>query len=647
MRRLFCLGAAVCTVFFAAFAGAQAPAPQDAIPPKYPVTHFASYGQINDPILSPDGSKVAFRVYRDSKWLLLIHNLFEKDQASRLLALGDGDLNWVRWAGNERLVIGMGNTSKFEGEDVYVTRAYVLDIATKGVRMIGRPSGSFDGDDIIYIAPDGSYALQSTARSIYDWPEVNKVDLTTNRIDRIQRQREGIFAWEADTDGVLRVGTGVDDVGRLKIVYRSSAADSFRSILRIDPRISDNQYERFWFSIGSDIGYLQTSSQSGRSAIYKYDWKAQKLLETIYANDKVDVDTMWTDYKTGLPQAAVYTDDRYHVKWFDPERQRLQEQLEQSVGNKYAFVVDRARDSEAKVIWVGSASSPGNFYYFLPEVGKMQRIAAISPNLKDAQLAPVEYVSFKARDGMDIPAYTTWPVGRGRNNLPMIIMPHGGPHARDAWEYDYLAQFLANRGYVVVQPNFRGSSGYGKAFEEKGYGQWGRAMQDDLTDAARWMISRKAADAKRVCMFGWSYGGYAAQVAAFKTEGLYRCAASVAGVSDLDSFQKLDRRRFDSKTFKEQKESVRGPDGKTDIDSVSPLKQVAQVSIPLFLAHGDKDGRVDVRQSRRMFEALTKAGKTTEYYEFAKGDHSLSEEKHRAVLLTKLEAFLSKYNPAD
>jgi dipeptidyl aminopeptidase/acylaminoacyl peptidase len=200
---------------------------------------------------------------------------------------------------------------------------------------------------------------------------------------------------------------------------------------------------------------------------------------------------------------------------------------------------------------------------------------------------------------------------------------------------------------VVVQPNFRGSSGYGKAYEEKGYGQWGRAMQDDLTDAARWMIGNKSADAKRICMFGWSYGGYAAQVAAFKTEGLYRCSASVAGISDLAADLKQDRRRFNAKTFKQQKQTVRGPDGKVDIDSVSSLKQVASIAIPLFLAHGEDDGRVDVKQSRRIYEAARRAGKAVEYYEYPKGDHGLSDEKQRADLLTRLEAFLTKYNPAN
>jgi acetyl esterase/lipase len=645
MRDLFRLTALLWVIAFSAVA--QTPNAKETIPPKYPVMYFAAYGQFIDPILSPNGRKVAFRVYRDSKWLLLIHSLFDKAADPKLIGLGDGDLNWVQWAGNERLVFGIGTDSKFEGKDIYVTRPFVLDVATNSSHIVGRQAGNFDGDDIIYIAADGSYVLHSIAQSIYDWPDVNKVDLTTNKIERIQKQREGIYAWEADNDGVLRSGTGVDTTGRFKTIYRSNADDDFKIIPRIDFKLDDNQYEQLWFTIGSDIGYVQTSSQTGRSAIYKYDWKNQKILESVMANDKVDIYMMWIHYKTGLPLAGIYIDERYHIKWLDPERQTLQDALEKSVGNKYAFVVDQARDSEAKIIWVGSASSPGSYYYFLPENGTMQRLAQISPDLKDAQLSPVEHLSFKARDGLDIPVYITWPVGRTKENLPMIIMPHGGPHARDAWDYNFLAQFLANRGYVVVQPNFRGSSGYGKSFEEKGYGQWGRAMQDDLTDAARWMINRKSADAKRICMFGWSYGGFAAQVAAFKTEALYRCAASVAGVSDLAAFLKLDQRRFSAKTYKQQKQTLRGADGKADIDSVSSIKHVTSVSIPLFLAHGEKDRRVDVKQSRRMYDVMIKAGKTVEYYEYLKGDHSLSDEKHRADLLGKLEAFLSKYNPAD
>jgi dipeptidyl aminopeptidase/acylaminoacyl peptidase len=421
----------ICTAALAQTSSAP-PVAATAIPPKYPVTHFAAYGKYLDPILSPDGRSVAYRVYRGGKWLLLVHQLFQKEGNSNLFGVGEGDLNWVQWAGNDRLVFGVGSLRNFGESELYFTRPYVLDVATKASRLIGHIKGSFDGDDIIYIAPDGSYVLHSTAHSVTDWPEVNKVDLTTNKIERIQRQRLGIYTWNADEDGVLRSGTGVDDAGNLKIIYRSSASDDFKPIPRITSKSDDNQYEQFWFAIGSDIGYIQTSSQTGRSAIYKYDWKNQTILEPVFANDLVDVDTMWVSHKTGLPVAGFYTDDRYHIKWFDPEKQAFQQQLEESVGNKYAFVVDRARDTEAKVIWVGSASSPGSYYYFNSESGTLRRIAEIAPTLKDAKLAAVEHVRFKARDGLEIPAYITWPVGRARENLPMIMMPHGGPHARDA-----------------------------------------------------------------------------------------------------------------------------------------------------------------------------------------------------------------------
>ena len=615
-------------------------------PPKYPVEAFASYGNFSDPKLSPDGKRMTSRLYRDGKWQLLVHGLYRSGGGTKGYSLGDGELLWSRWAGNDIVLFGLRQTIKFYGEDVQTTRAYALNLATGKLDVVGKLKADFDGDNVIFVARDGSYVLLSTARSPWDWPQVSKVDLATFKIEIVQKSRWGVWQWDADADGVIRLGIGTSDLGRIKFYYRSKAGEDLKLVAKIDPNKVDVQFEDGWFSTGSDIGYIQTSTQSGRSAIYKYNWIEDKILEPVLENPKVDIESFYVD-DAGKPVFATYADDRYRIHWFDDAQRVQQEQLEKAVGDKYAFVADKARDTEAKIVWVGSASNPGSYYFYDPAAGVMNRIVSVSDKLKGARLARVTYERYRARDGLEVPAYVTWPAGKAPSALPMIVMPHGGPHARDVWEYDYLAQFLANRGYLVVQPNFRGSSGFGKSYEEKGYGQWGRAMQDDIDDAARWLIDRKIADPKRVCMFGWSFGGYAAQVAAFRPGGIYRCAASVAGVSDLVSFDGSDRRRFDAKTYKRQKESVRGPDGKADIASVSSLKNIDKISIPLFLAHGSKDERVSVRQSRSLDDALTKAGKVHEYYEIKDGDHSLSEEKDRAFLLTKLEAFLTKYNPAD
>jgi dipeptidyl aminopeptidase/acylaminoacyl peptidase len=225
-------------------------------------------------------------------------------------------------------------------------------------------------------------------------------------------------------------------------------------------------------------------------------------------------------------------------------------------------------------------------------------------------------------------------------------MPHGGPFARDEWSYDVWAQFLANRGYLVLQPNFRGSTGYGKNFVEKGLGQWGRAMQDDIDDGVKWLVDQGKADPKRVCIMGASFGGYAAMWAAARNPDIYRCAISFAGISDVDAMLKYDRKSFSApRYYRNWRDRVQG-DKKFDLDSVSPLTAVNRISIPLLIAHGGKDENVPPSQSRKLHEALVKAGKKDEFVVYDEEKHGFEDPKNHIDFLKRVDAFLDAHNPA-
>jgi dipeptidyl aminopeptidase/acylaminoacyl peptidase len=254
---------------------------------------------------------------------------------------------------------------------------------------------------------------------------------------------------------------------------------------------------------------------------------------------------------------------------------------------------------------------------------------------------PVRTIRFKARDGLEIPAVLTLPAGKEARALPVVVMPHGGPFARDDEQWDFWAQFLAERGYAVIQPNFRGSSGFGSAFAAKGRGQWGLAMQDDLNDALAELVRQGIADPKRAAIFGGSYGGYAALRAAQRDGALYRCAISFAGVSDLDALIRYDSSFLNSGAGRDWLRN-QAP----DLKSVSPINFPEQFSIPVLLVHGKADKSVPVKQSREMADALKKAGKAVRYVEQPLGDHFMSREEDRVALLREVEAFLKQYNPA-
>jgi dipeptidyl aminopeptidase/acylaminoacyl peptidase len=240
----------------------------------------------------------------------------------------------------------------------------------------------------------------------------------------------------------------------------------------------------------------------------------------------------------------------------------------------------------------------------------------------------------------------TLPKGRPATNLPLILMPHGGPFERDHRSYDALVQFLANRGYAVLQPQFRGSTGQGKDFVAKGYGEWGRRMQDDLDDGVDWLVRSGQVDPNRVCIVGASYGGYAAMWGAIRNPDRYRCAASMAGVSDLPKMIRYDRRLFSAtRYFKEWRSKVEG-EKNVDLRTVSPINFADRLKIPIFIAHGEKDENVPPEQSRAMVAALTKARADVSSKFYPDDSHGWDKTEDLHDWLARLEAFLARHNPA-
>jgi dipeptidyl aminopeptidase/acylaminoacyl peptidase len=281
-----------------------------------------------------------------------------------------------------------------------------------------------------------------------------------------------------------------------------------------------------------------------------------------------------------------------------------------------------------------------------------QKLTVITPGrtqIKPGDIGEVITIEYKAGDGLKIPALITWPASvpaDQRKNLPLVVMPHGGPSSYDSIGFDWLAQYLANEGYAVLQPNFRGSAGFGKAFREAGYGQWGRKMQSDITDGVNAMIKMGWADKERVCIVGWSYGGYAALAGGALTPDLYKCVVSVAGVSNLRDMLYTEAKDHgpNSLSVKYWKELIGDPDKDAKaIDAVSPALLAASFKAPVLLIHGTEDTVVPSRQSNMMDEALRRADKAVDYVKIKGDDHSLVDNASRRTALTKIGEFLATY----
>ena len=634
MRVSLLLGALAFTA--SAYPSCAAPLP-DAVPAEV----FASLPLIDDPKLSPDGTKLAGKIAVKGKQMLLVQSLFGQSKPAAL-AQGKLDINWWNWVNDDWLVVGAGDDITLYGEDRYATTIYGVSADMKKVNAVDPARTGVHADDVIWYAPDGSSrVLLSKETGILDesdwYPSVFDVDLSTGHAKMVVYSQEGVWDWHADGAGNVRYGIIWRDGKKRGIVYRASGSGNFRRVM-FQKSEKDSVPEPLLFK--PDGGAIAVDDADGRDAIYEMELPTFKLGRKLFGDAHYDVDKIVFNDAANQLIGARIVDKRPRYEWFDPDLKEIQSALDKTLGPGNSRIISWSRDRKKLLVRVGEPSQAGAIYYWNTDGARMDRIAWNNPVLKDRKLSPVSTVEYKARDGTPIEAVLTLPRGREPKALPLIVMPHGGPGARDAEEYDWWVQFLAEQGYAVIQPNYRGSIGYGTAFHDLGKGQWGLRMQDDLLDAITYLGEQGIADPKRVCIVGASYGGYAAMRGAQRDGAFYRCAVSYAGLSDLGAMLRYDRNLFGSEAADYWKSQV------TDLAAVSPRFHAAEFGVPILIAHGVEDKRVPVKQSRMLVAELQKAGKPHEYLEQKLGDHHFTRAEDRLEFLKRLKAFLDKYNPA-
>lgn len=639
-------------VFLASMLWAALPAVVSAQAPAEPVAltkptaaDFGALPFMNFPEMSPDGSRMAARGHVDGRTVMIVSTLSATQTTSVALPLfPDHQLDWYRWAGNGKLLVSISRLSDFQGEEVRVTRVVVMDIATRKTFMAGPKTQGVDGDDVIYVDPDGAYMLLSTQATVYDYPSVHRIELATGKSRQIVAQSEYVWRWFTDKSGVVRGGVGHQN-GNWWVVYRSGGEGPFKRTIQRKAGGGGTEVDRFEPMAGQDGGYAVATSPAGRFALYRYDFRTDALGEMVYENPSVDID----DYDIaadGKLRAIYYTDEHGMIEWFDPALKAFQARLNKALPGSIVRIVSSNRDRTRYLVWAGASDDPGRYFMFDKTTNVMSLAFAPFDRLADKQLATMKPVRYKARDGLEIRGYLTLPPGRDPKKLPMVVMPHGGPFARDQLGYDPWAQFLASKGYAVLQPNFRGSTGFGKAFVERGVGAWGRGMQDDIDDGVAWLAGSGIADAKRVCIMGASFGGYAAMWAAARNPDIYRCAISFAGISDVGAMLRYDRKQFSApRYFSDWRDRVAG-DKSFQLDQISPVRAIDRMTVPILIAHGSKDSNVPMSQSRRLHDALIKAGKAHDYVIYEGEGHGFEKPENSIDFLERVGRFLDLHNPA-
>ena len=603
------------------------------------VAEFAADTDFSFPTLSPDGTKIAFVTRAQDARVLVMVDLVKRERVGLMAATVDSfELAWCGFKTDDRLLCGLKGTDFDRGRPFPISRLVSIDVTGKGQPKVlvqggSRGASQFQDRVMDWQVNDPKRVLIELNDERGPFPAVNWLDVYTGRLGVVQRSRNPILGWTTDAKGQVRFGSGYDD-RRSTYITRDSAESDWRTLAKWELGESDFDIVGF----GPMPGTMLVSAQhNGRTAIFEMDLAEKGDRQLLFANREVDVGgaMYWPSDRRII--GFSYETDRPQRFLFDSKAKSLYESIDAILPAAVNYVVDASRDGKKLLIGSYTDVRPAEFFILDVDARKIQKIGSANPSLATAPMAPMKSVKIKGPDGIMLPGYLTLPLGSTGKKLPTVVYPHGGPYARDSWGFDPMVQFMASRGYAVLQVNFRGSTGYGEEWYQAGLRNWGTVMVDDISAATRWAIAEGIADPAQTCIVGWSYGGYAALMSVVREPDLYRCAVSIAGVADLRTLAEQERRFYGGR-FRANYSIGSDSD---ELKAGSPMRAPEKIKAPILLVHGDADIQVMVDHSRRMARALDGANKKHELVIVKDGNHSLSRFEWRRILLTKLESFLA------
>lgn len=617
--------------------------------PQLPVEAFASIPDVSSVQLSPDGKKIASIVRVDQPKLKgTVVSILDLETGEKGVAVHTDNQKFVllslQWANDTTLLISAKFPANRDGTPTTETRLVKYDLTTRKTSSVLARSvierlswiPQHQGQIIDLMPDDSEHILLSLDGMGQKMGEdsVLKVNLSQGKSSYIQNAKRNIIGWITDRQHKVRISIYNDDTEYR--IYEQPEQKSESRLLWSFKAFSEDIIWPLGFDADPNILYVRAYHQ-GFEAIFKVNLTDSKLTkELVYANEDTDVegDLIYSQLKKKV--IGISEGDGEEYTFWDPEYAGLQNGLKAVLPNAHNYITQFSANERRYIVYSTSSTQPGTYYFGDRDEKALFPIAERYSQLSTEQLADTQYLSYEARDKLKIDAYLTVPKGLEAKNLPTIIFPHGGPISYDSNDFDYWAQFFANRGYAVFRMNFRGSAGYGYEFMKAGLKSWGLEMQNDVEDGTRYLINQGISDPQRICIVGASYGGYAALMGAAMTPDLYRCAVSVAGVTDVANLVKSSRRYTNYEVVKEQI----GNDFSALYER-SPISKADKITIPVLLLHGDKDRVVKVQQSREMFDELKSLKKNVEYIELENGDHNLSNNDHRLTTFKALDKFLA------
>ncbi len=631
LRGLLCAGCAL-------FPGLALAAPP-------PASAYAEYAPATTAQLSPDGKLMLFINGSGDTVVPMVANL---DTAKTTpIRINDATPDWVMWKDNQTVLTGVRVTSMLYGQfPIANTRLFAVSAdGSQGTQIdFDRSESSTGGtygdnrnptpqiqDHVLSTLSDKpDHLLMEAPYLSYDYPTVFDVNPKTNNKQLVMGSFENIAKWYADPSGVVRAGiynlvTDTHGGYDIHLIARSSESDGWH---KANYELSDVAFS----PADPSIVYALLTPREAESRVVAIDIASGTIKQTLASAPEGTL-YMMTDngrmvgYASYAITGSTYT-------YTDPDWAADAATITKATGVASVAIIDRSTDGQRVLALVRHLGKP-DVAWLLDRTQNPANLAPVLtdyPNIPDSEVAPTRWDNVVARDGMKIPVLITTPIGGATGPIPFVVLPHGGPDTRDYGPFYWLVQFLVSRGYGVIQPEFRGSNGFGTAFRDAGNYQWGLAMQDDLTDATKWLVSQKLADPKKICIVGEAYGGYAALEGAVKEPGLYACAAALAPVTDIPLMLKYNR-NFAFLPPKMQEDA-------SQREAVSPAQHADQVQIPILMIHGRKDFTVWPNQTEKMEAALKSAGKNEQTIYLPNADHYFTHPADRLAVLNALEAFL-------
>ncbi len=597
-----------------------------------PLRDFFKNPEASNYQISPDGKWISFLKPYEHRMNVFVKENKEGADEIRLTSSTDRDIPNYFWKGNNYVIY----TRDFGGDENF--HVFTVDIKSKAEKDVTNfPNTRAEVIDPLENVKDDEIIISHNLRDkkVFD---VFRLNIKTGKLALLAQNPGTITGWVTDHNGKLRLAVESEGLN-YHILYRDSEGQKFSKILSFTYK---DHFAPMFFTFDNKNLYASSNLNRDKAAIVEFDLKLKKEMKIVYQHPDVDVEELNYSRKRKVLTSVRLTTWKIIPQFMDPITENIFNKVAEKMIGKEVRFVSATKNEDLFVVRTISDRTLGGFYIYDSKKDELKLLANVAPWLDEEKLSATKPVSYQSRDGLTINGYLTLPKNKKGKNLPIVINPHGGPWARDIWGYNPTVQFLASRGYGVLQMNFRGSTGYGKSFLLASYKQWGLKMQDDIADGVNWLIQEGVADKDKVCIYGGSYGGYATLSGLVRNPELYACGIDYVGVSNLFTFMNTIPPYWLTELEKLY-EMVGHPEkDKAQLTATSPALNADKIKAPLLVVQGAKDPRVNKAESDQMVQALEKRGIKVQYIVKDNEGHGFRNEENRFEFYEAMEAFLKK-----